>query len=134
MEIKRGIAVSPGVAIGPAMVVDTEGYRIPQRFIETVQREAETARLRVALAAAAEEALQTQQAINKKLGERIGAIFAGHAAIIQDPELLREAEALIRDQRHSAEYAVSHVIRRYAKMLESVESEQFNARTADFFD
>ena len=33
MEIKRGIAVSPGVAIGPALVLDTEGFRIPQRTI-----------------------------------------------------------------------------------------------------
>ena len=34
MEIKRGIAVSPGVAIGPALVVDTEGCRIPRRNID----------------------------------------------------------------------------------------------------
>ena len=31
MEIKRGIAVSPGVAIGPALVLDSEWFRIPQR-------------------------------------------------------------------------------------------------------
>ena len=37
MEIKRGIAVSPGVAIGPALVVDTEGFRIPKRMIEKKQ-------------------------------------------------------------------------------------------------
>ncbi len=41
MEIKRGIPVSPGVAIGPALVVDTEGFRIPQRFIEKKQRKEE---------------------------------------------------------------------------------------------
>ena len=46
MEIKRGIAVSPGVASGPALVVDTEGYRIPKRFIERRKRKEEIARLR----------------------------------------------------------------------------------------
>ena len=53
MEIKRGIAVSPGVAIGPALVLDTEGFRIPQRFIHPDEVEDEIARLRQALAAAA---------------------------------------------------------------------------------
>ena len=53
MEIKRGIPVSPGVAIGPALVLDTEGFRIPQREIEKKQRKEEVARLREALKAAA---------------------------------------------------------------------------------
>ena len=56
MEIKRGTAVSPGVAIGPALVLDSEGFRIPQRFVPANQVEAEVERLRVALAAAAGEA------------------------------------------------------------------------------
>ena len=39
MEIKRGIPVSPGVAIGPALVLDTEWFRIPQRSVEPRQVE-----------------------------------------------------------------------------------------------
>src|SRR5262245_14491477 len=134
MEIKRGIPVSPGVAIGPALVVDTEGYRIPQRFIDPGQRQAEVGRLRTALAAAAHEAQGKEAAINQKLGKKYGAIFAAHAMLIEDPELIREVEALIQDKRHTAEYAVSQVIRRYAKELESLSSEQFTTRSADLFD
>ncbi|MCI0685273.1 MAG: phosphoenolpyruvate--protein phosphotransferase [Gemmataceae bacterium] len=134
MEIKRGIAVSPGVAIGPALVVDTEGYRIPERFIQPRQRTAEVKRLRAALAAAAKEALEKQEAINQKLGKKYGAIFAAHAMLIEDPELIREVEALIQDQRHTAEYAISRVIRRHAKALESLMSAQFSTRSSDLFD
>ncbi len=135
MEIKRGIAVSPGVAIGPALVVDTEGYRIPQRFIAPWQRQAEVTRLRAALGAAAKEALGREDAINKKLGsKKYGGIFAAHAMLIEDPELIREVEGLIQDKRHTAEYAVSQVIRRYAKELESLASAQFSTRSADLFD
>lgn len=134
MEIKRGIAVSPGVAIGPALVVDTEGYRIPARFIQPRQRQNEVVRLRAALGAAAQEALGREEAINKKLGKKYGAIFAAHAMLIEDPELIREVEGLIQDKRHTAEYAVSQVIRRYAKELESLASAQFSTRSADLFD
>src|SRR5882672_5578973 len=134
MEIKRGIPVSPGVALGPALVLDNEGFRIPQRFVEGDQAEAEIARLRAALKTAAQEARANQQAINDKLGKQYGAIFAAHALLIEDPMLTREVEKLVREQDHAAEYAVSRVIRRHAKALESLERGSFMLRTADLFD
>ena len=33
MQILQGIGVSPGVAIGEALVIDNEGFRIPRRFV-----------------------------------------------------------------------------------------------------
>ncbi len=134
MEIKRGIPVSPGVAIGPALMLDTESFRIPQRFVERDQAEGEVRRLRQALAAAVEEARANQRAVADKLGSQYGAIFAAHALLMEDPALAREIEALVRDQRHAAEYAVSRVMRRYAKALESIERGPFAARAADLFD
>jgi hypothetical protein len=52
--------VSPGVAVGPAFVLDTEGFRIPQRFIEGDRAESEFARLRASLQNAAKEARTIQ--------------------------------------------------------------------------
>src|SRR5207248_11505676 len=97
MEIKRGIPVSPGVAIGPALVLDNEGFRIPQRFVEGDQAEAEIARLLAARQAAASEARGIQQTVHDKLGKQYGAIFAAHALLIEDPLLQREVERLIRE-------------------------------------
>src|SRR4051794_37168675 len=134
MEIKRGIAVSPGVAIGPALVLDTEGVRIPVRFIDRPQRQAEVERLRVALKAAVKTARAQQDAVTQKLGRQYGAIFAAHALLIEDPELVREIEALIVEADHSPEYAVSRVIRKHAKALENMRSETFRMRSADLFD
>src|SRR5437588_1376832 len=134
METKRGIPVSPGVAIGPALVVDTEGFRIPQRFVEKKQRKEEIARLREALKAASLEARANQDAINAKLGKQYGAIFAAHALLIQDPTLVQEIEALIREKDHAAEYAVSRVMRRHIKAFESLPQAQFSTRAADLID
>lgn len=61
MEILRGIPVSHGVALGPALVLDAEGFRIPQQRVEGELVEGEIARLRVALAASAAEARETQR-------------------------------------------------------------------------
>jgi phosphotransferase system enzyme I (PtsI) len=134
MEIKRGIAVSPGVAIGPALVRDTEWYKIPQRFIDGNSSNEEIERLRAALAAAAHEAHDNEKAVSEKLGRQYGAIFGAHALMIEDPTLAAEMENLIRDQGHAAEYAVSRVMRRHAKALESLNKGNFASRAADLFD
>jgi phosphoenolpyruvate-protein phosphotransferase (PTS system enzyme I) len=134
MEIKRGIPVSPGVAIGPAMVLDTEWFRIPRRFIDTAALEEELERLNQAIAAAASEAQDNQKVVTDKLGRQYGAVFGAHAQMITDPTLKSEIEALVRNQGHSAEYAVSRVMRRYAKALESIDRGNFAGRAVDLFD
>jgi phosphotransferase system enzyme I (PtsI) len=134
MEIKRGIPVSPGVSIGPALVVDTEWYRIPQRFVSSAGLDEEVARLQRALEAAAQDAQLNQRTVSSKLGPQYGAIFAAHQMLIEDPALAQEIIALIRRQGFAAEYAVSRVIRNHAKALESIEQGHFAARAADLFD
>jgi phosphoenolpyruvate-protein phosphotransferase (PTS system enzyme I) len=134
MEIKRGIPVSPGVAIGPALMLDTEWFRIPQRYLEPGRQDDEVQRLRQALAAAARHARDNQQQISDKLGPQYGAIFGAHALLIEDPAVAREIEAQIREHGFAAEYAVSRVMRRYAKVLESIERGPLAARAADLFD
>src|SRR5262245_17908966 len=107
MEIKRGIPVSPGVAIGPALVLDTDWYRIPQRFVAAAAKQEEVDRLQRALTAAADEANANQRTVSDKLGPQYGAIFAAHHLLIQDPALGQEIVNLIRTNGYAAEYAVS---------------------------
>lgn len=134
MEVRRGIPVSAGVAIGPALMLDTESFRIPLRHIEKGRGDEESVRLRHALGEAAHEARQHQSVISEKLGATYGAIFGAHASLIEDPSLGREIEQLIKEHGYSAEYAVSMFMRRYAKMLESLNSNAFATRAADLFD
>src|SRR5262245_31135648 len=134
MEIKRGIPVSAGVAIGPALVVDTEGFRIPRRYVDKKQRREEVNRLHAALEAAGQEARANQKIIADKLGKQYGAIFAAHALLMEDAELVKEIENLIRDQNHAAEYAVSRTMRRHVKALENLDRGHFSTRAADLID
>jgi phosphotransferase system enzyme I (PtsI) len=134
MEIKRGIPVSPGVALGPALVLEMEGVRIPRRFIDKAQIQQEVARLREALTAAVADAHANRDAITEKVGKQYGAIFAAHALLIDDPELIREIDQLITQKNHSAEYAVSKTMRRHAKALQAINQPIFSARASDLVD
>src|SRR5271155_4656361 len=88
MEILRGIPVSHGVALGPALVLDAEGFRIPHQHVAPEQVEQEISRLKEALTEAAAEARETQAAMAEKLGKKYGAIFAAHALLFDDPSLI----------------------------------------------
>src|SRR5947209_825716 len=135
MDIKRGIPVSAGVAIGPALVLDSEWYRIPQRHVDPAQVEAEVHRLHQALRAAAEISRGQQRAIHDRLGRQYAAIFEAHALLLEDPTLIGEIEALIRRDHFAAEYALSRVMRQYAKAFEDLSHNSVLAtRVSDLYD
>jgi phosphotransferase system enzyme I (PtsI) len=134
MQKLQGIAVSPGVAIGEALVMDHEGFRIPRRFVSRDAVDAEVQRLDKALEAAAEEISRNRDAISSKLGKQYGAIFEAHLQMLRDPRLRSEVEALVREKHFSPEYGVSRVLRQFAKVFEALESSYFQERANDIFD
>ena len=134
MDIRRGIAVSPGVAIGPALVLDTEGVVISRRSIRPGQEDVETARLGDALAAAAAAARRRERQLTEKLGDNLG-VLGGHAILYEDPSLRRDVEALIRQNRFSAEYAFSRYVRTFVKRFDDLPANhEFVRLRADFLD
>jgi phosphotransferase system enzyme I (PtsI) len=118
MEIRRGIPVSPGVAIGPALVLDTEGVRIPHRVVASEHVPDEIARLRQALDAAAADARENRQRMAARMGPALGNIFGAQASMFEETSFRSRIEDLIRTQNYSAEYAVSRWIREFVKRLE----------------
>jgi phosphotransferase system enzyme I (PtsI) len=134
METRSGIAVSPGVAIGPALVLDSEGFRIARRFVSSEDVADELERLGRALEEVCGEIAQNQALFRAKLGEQYAAIFGAHVQIIRDPKLRRELEDLIRNRHFSCEYAVSRALREYAKVLQSLNSPRLADRASDIYD
>jgi phosphotransferase system enzyme I (PtsI) len=134
MQQLQGIAVSPGVAIGEALVMDTEGFRIPRRFVARDAVVDELERLDKAVIAAGVEIQHSRDGVSRELGEQYGAIFDAHLQMLRDPNLRSELEALIRDRHYSPEYAISRTLRRYAKVFQTVQSSFLADRASDIFD
>ncbi|TWT96730.1 Phosphoenolpyruvate-protein phosphotransferase [Botrimarina colliarenosi] len=130
----QGIAVSPGVAIGEALVVDNEGFRIPRRFLPRDAIDREIARLTKAIDETTAEINESRRRITERLGDDYGSIFSAHAQMVNDRKLRQELEELIRDRHYSAEYSVSRVLRRYAKVFQSLEGAYMAERANDIFD
>ena len=141
MEVKRGIAVSPGVAIGPALVLDTEGVRITHRTIAPEQVLDEIPKLRKALDEAAAESREARQRFTARLGPTLGNIFGAQETLLENLSFRSQLEKSILDHSYSAEYAVSLFFRQYIKKLEDAaaktpESNRAEARrrAGDFID
>lgn len=134
MQTLQGIPVSPGIAIGEALILDNEGFRIPRRFVVRDAVEEELARLSGAIAAVGAEMERNRDSVDAQLGKHYGAIFGAHLQLLNDPQLRRELDDLIRNQHLSPEYAVSRTLRRYAKYFQSLESSSLSERAQDFYD
>jgi phosphotransferase system enzyme I (PtsI) len=118
MEIRRGIGVSGGYAIGEAFVVDREEYRISRRTLPPTQVEAQVERFRKAADAAASGIRTQVEGMPKRVREAAAAILEAQIRWLQEPALHEEIIGEIRRSLRTADYAASYVIRRKIKAME----------------
>ncbi len=134
MEIRKGIAVSPGVAIAPAIVLDSEQFRIPRRSIEQAEVEAEVGRFQGAIDRAKAEVRGLRERVANDVGERLGAIFDVQDALLTDPKVVAEIRELVERERYAPEYAVATILRGYAKKFLNLPNRYMSERVADVYD
>lgn len=134
METIRGIAVFPGVAIGPALVLDHGGLRIPHhRGLEKTVAD-EIARLDGCLQQVAQEIYDHARLISSKLGPEVASIFEAHRRMVIDPHLRAAAIERIEREHCSAEFAVRQVLRRYQDTLKAARGVHWVERASDIHD
>jgi phosphotransferase system enzyme I (PtsI) len=133
MEIRKGIAVSPGIAIARPMVIDSKDYRIPRRSILSSQQGREVKRARAAFAGAIAEltALEAAQSIEEG---NIKDIFAVHLRFLRDKRLRKRVTDFVQDELTTAEYAVSATLREIASHFAGKDDSYIRERAADFYD
>ena len=101
MEIKNGIPVSPGVAIAPALVLDSESFRIPRRFIRKDEVDTELKRFELARTKAIEEISDIRDSVHSAAKEEVGLIFDAHLRMLDDPLITREIPEKIKTKPYA---------------------------------
>ena len=129
----QGIAVSSGVTIGEALVLDSEGFRIPRRFVARSAVDTELQRLSNAIAESTAEIKRNRDAVREELGEQYAAIFDAHLAMLHDQRLQEELTSAVRERNWWPEYAVSRTLRRYAKVFQKLDN-HIAQRAHDIYD
>ena len=134
MEIKKGIAVSPGISIAKSLIIDSEDYRIPRRPIKPSQRMTESQRARNAFKDAIAELTRLESAQDQTKGGKIKDIFAVHLRFLHDRSLRKKVTDFIHSDLVTAEYAVSTIMREIASHFAKVKDAYISERAADIYD
>jgi len=134
MITKKGINASPGVAIGPALVLDTEEYRIPRGPIDASQVAEQIAVLEAALEASCQEVAELRAAAARKLGEHTADIFSFHESLISDKNIRENIKKVIESQRVPAAYAFGQEMNRRQQVFRTVADPYLRERVRDLYD
>src|SRR3990172_6555850 len=134
MEIRKGIAVSPGVVIREAFLFESEGYRIPRHIIRKEEVESEIHRLEKAIEDSKKEIDDLEKKVSEDLGSEIGSIFGTHRMILQDARLKNEVIEKIKKVNFTPEFAVSLALRVYIRKFQDVTDTYLAERVSEIFD
>ncbi|MEX1017918.1 MAG: phosphoenolpyruvate--protein phosphotransferase [Phycisphaeraceae bacterium] len=134
MQIKKGIPVSPGVAIYPALVLDAEDQPIPRRSVSAGRLRHEHERLDQAIDASIKELEQLRAQTATAIGEELAKIFDFHQGMLRDEYLIKPIKALIDAERVTAEYAVYQATHRLAETFLQQDRQYLRERVSDVWD
>src|SRR6185436_9908254 len=130
----KGIGVSPGIAIGRAVIVERREaavYRVPIRDEEV---EPEVNRFREALEKTRVQLHDLAQRVSRSMGDEFASIFEAHAMMVSDPSFADKVVQKIESEQVNAEWALSEVQEEFQARFESFDDVYLRERTADVKD
>ena len=128
----KGIGVSPGIAIGRAVIHWKERIDIVKEYVDDPERELR--RFRNALEFAGEQIRESYSRVLENVGPNEAAIFEAHGLMLQDPDFTGRIEGLIIDENANAEWAVKQVADSLVQIFEDMEDDYMKARSDDVRD
>jgi phosphotransferase system enzyme I (PtsI) len=129
-----GIPVSPGVAVGRAVLWVSREDTSPRRTLEPEEIPGEIERFRRAAQAAVSEIEETARHVKERLGSEYAGIFHAHALFLQDRAFVGPVERRIAHEAANAEWAVSQTTEDLVARFRSLPDESLRDRAADLDD
>jgi phosphotransferase system enzyme I (PtsI) len=126
--------VSPGIAIGEAVVHETRPISTLRITIPSEKVEAEVERFHQAVAATVEHIKKNRERASKQMGEEYAAIFEAHQLIASDPSFTGPVEQVIREQEVNAGWAIDQVLEALISKFEALPDEYLADRKLDVLD
>ena len=132
--VLEGIAASPGVAHGRAVVYLQKQLDVPSYDLNDFQVDSELERFEQAILETRIEISQVRDKIAKTLGEGEARIFDAHLLVLEDNALLDEVIAELRSTKKNIEFCYNNVSQRYISFFRSMEDEYLRERVSDIGD
>ncbi|MCI8638229.1 MAG: phosphoenolpyruvate--protein phosphotransferase [Coprococcus sp.] len=128
----QGKSVYKGTAIGPAVVIGNQDWRITRKTATNSEKEIQ--KVMQGVKSAQEELRILYEKTLEEMGESSAAIFEVQQMMLDDEEYLEAVCHLIRTERVNAEYAVYAARNHFFRMLSTMEDGYMRERAADVKD
>lgn len=132
--MKKGVPVSPGVAVAHAHVVDEVLAPHEPLSLDDASVAGEISRFERACAAVVRELDDTIHRVSRQIGDDEAAIFHAHRQMLRDPGLHAKVQARIRDQHIDAASALRGALEEYAALFRSIPDSYLQERLTDLRD
>ncbi len=132
--MQRGIAASPGIVIGKALVLSQEDFCIKKRRLLEEEVEEEIARFQEALNITKQELITIRDKVNTRLGTKHASIFEAYLLVLEDPMLVGETMEKVRKEKINIEYAFSQTIAKFVHVFTTMGDEYLRERGHDIQD
>src|SRR5215218_5682127 len=133
MERLKGIGVSSGIAVGPALVAiqRTQVIRFP---IGPDRVARELSALERARVRSREQLQQIHARIAQLRGADLAAIFDAQLLMLDDPMLVGRAATIVLEERVNAEWAVQRALDEVAAVFDDIQDPYLHERKGDLHD
>ncbi|MBP2071927.1 phosphoenolpyruvate--protein phosphotransferase [Thermoanaerobacterium butyriciformans] len=130
----KGVAASPGIAIGKVFLYTKKFAEINTRNIDESMVKDEIAKFENALKLTKEQIEKIKEKTEREFGKDKAEIFEAHLMLANDPELYDSVISMIKNEYVTADNAVNHVIEQHASMMESLDDKYLKERAVDLRD
>jgi phosphotransferase system enzyme I (PtsI) len=130
----KGVGVSPGIAIGRAVIVEKRVasiYRVPIREEDVLS---EVTRFGEALVKTRDALLELKAKVSRSMGEEYASIFEAHALMVSDASFADKVIQKIETEQVNAEWALAEVQEELQARFASFDDAYLREREADVKD
>jgi len=130
----RGLGVSPGIAVGHALVIERRSVPIFRMLVPPEAAEGEVLRLQRAVAQSREQLVAIRERVSRELGRPHGYIFDAHLLMLDDPLLVERSAEVVRTDHVNAEWALRTVSEQLRGLFEGLSDAYLRERGTDLDD
>ncbi len=132
--MKKGVPVSPGVAVAHAHCVNQVLARHEPYALDAAALSGEVSRFERACATVGRELDDIVARVSRQVGEDEAAIFRAHRQLLRDPTLLNKVKAAIAERKVDSGTALHEVLDEYSALFERIPDSYLQERIADLRD
>jgi phosphoenolpyruvate-protein phosphotransferase len=132
--MRKGVPVSPGIAVAKAYCIDEVFARRETYKADDVALSQEVVRFDKACAAAVQELDTIIARVTRQLGEEEAAIFRSHRLLVRDPALVGKVKSAILNRHLDARAALQEALDEYQTLFSQIQDDYLKERMADVRD